>query len=58
MGSLTLEQEEKLAEEVRLFPCLYDKTEKGYKDADILMDAWNAIAAKLDFIEDGKFLCY
>ena len=56
MGTLSLQQEAQLADEVRLFPCLYDKTEKGYKEADVVADAWDRIAEKLDFIEDGKVL--
>ena len=57
MGTLSLQQEAQLADEVRLLPCLYDKTEKGYKEADVVADAWDRIAEKLDFIEDGKVLC-
>ena len=33
--SLCLADEERLAETVKTFPCLYDKTKKGYKEKDV-----------------------
>ena len=53
MTSLSLQDEELLAEEVKRFPVLYDKTEKGYKEKDFVTDAWVKVAEKLDFIESG-----
>ena len=32
MASVSLMQDEELAKEVRLFPTLYDKSDKGYKE--------------------------
>ena len=32
LKSLNIQEEEELAEEVRLHPCLYDKSTKGYKE--------------------------
>ena len=53
MISFSLQDEELLAEEVKLFPVLYDKTEKGYKEKDVVTNAWVIVAEKLDFIENG-----
>ena len=52
--SLCLADEERLAETVKSFPCLYDKTKKGCKEKDVVTNAWNSVANQLDFIEDGK----
>ena len=51
--SLCLAEEERLAEVVKVFPCLYDKTTKGYKEKDVVANAWNSVAEQLNFIEDG-----
>lgn len=59
MASLSLKEEEKLSEIVKNYPCLYDKTSRGYKEKDVGINAWNEVAENLDFIEDGKILsCY
>ena len=44
---------EELAEEVRKYPCLYDKRQKDYKDGAIKSRAWLEIATKLEY-EDEK----
>lgn len=52
---LSLEEEEKLTFHVKLFPCLFDKSEKGYKERDCVANAWKQVAESLDFIaDDGK----
>ena len=51
---LSLQEDELLSEEVRSFPCVYDKSQKGYKEKDVVRNAWSKVAEKLDFIEDGK----
>lgn len=51
---LTIEEEEKLAFHVKLFPCLFDKTDKGYKERECIANAWQQVASSLDFIDDGK----
>ena len=53
---LTIEQEENLAFEVKKFPCLFDKTKKGYKEKDCVANAWNEVASSLEFAENGKFI--
>ena len=39
----TLMEEETLAELVRQYPCLYDKSDKGYKEKDRKKNAWKEI---------------
>ena len=46
---------EELAETVRTFPCLYDKSKKEYKDKNVVQNAWKEVADQLDFIENSKF---
>ena len=44
---------EKLSELVKLYPCLYNKQEKDFKKEDIQQRAWNEIAKELN-ISNGK----
>ena len=44
---------EKLSEFVKLYPCLYNKQEKDFKKEDIKQRAWNEIAKELN-IANGK----
>ena len=39
----TMQEEEALAEEVRKYPCLYDKSDEEYKDRTKNRNAWNAV---------------
>ena len=39
----TVQEEESLSEEVRRYPCLYDKAGEGYKDRTKNRNAWNAV---------------
>ena len=52
--NLTLQEEELLSEEVRNYPCIYDKSKKPYKKKDVVKNAWENVALKLDFLEDGE----
>ena len=56
--SLSLQEEEILAEKVKQFPVLYDKTVKGYKEKDIVKNAWDNVAESLDFVENSKNILY
>ena len=38
---------EKLSELVKLYPCLYNKKEKDFKKEDIKQRAWNEIAKEI-----------
>ena len=40
MVKSNLKEEERLAEEIRKFPCLYDKSNEGYKEKDREKNAW------------------
>ena len=44
---------EKLSELVKLYPCLHNKQEKDFKKEDIKQRAWNEIAKELN-ISNGK----
>ena len=39
-----------------LFPILYDGTERGNKENDVVMNDWNRFVESLDFIEDRIIL--
>ena len=52
--ALTIKQEEILAEKVKEFPILYDKTAKGFKERGAVNNAWGKVADYLDFAEDGR----
>ena len=58
MASLTLQEEEILSEKVKQFPVLYDKTVKGYKEKDVVKNAWDKVAESLDFVENSKNILY
>ena len=49
-----LNEDEILAEEVKKFPCLYDKSSRSYRDRGIIRKAWVEVAKKLEFLEDDK----
>ena len=51
---LSLEQEEVLDFRVKEYPCLIDKTDKGYKEKDCVANAWKEVADSLEFIENGE----
>lgn len=55
MVALCLAQEERLSETVKQFTCLYDKTTVGYREKDVVSNAWKSVADQLDFAENGKF---
>ena len=53
-ASLLLHQEELLAEKVKQYPCLFDKSKKAYKERDVVKNAWEAVASSLEFVENGE----
>lgn len=55
MKQLSLQEEDILAEKVKEFPVLYDKTNAGYKERDVVRNAWEAVTEGLDFVEKRKF---
>ena len=56
---LTLGEDELLAVAVQKYPCLYDKSHRSHKEKIIVQNIWEAVAHKLDLVEDGEnFFCY
>lgn len=53
---LTIEQEEVLAFNVKNYPCLFDKKDKGYKEKDCVANAWKEVSNSIEFSENGKSL--
>ena len=51
--ALSVQENEELAEVVRKYPCLYDKSRKEYKDKTVVENAWKEVANQLDFIQNG-----
>ena len=49
--NLLLSQEELLAEQVKLYPSLYDKSDSFYKERDVVRNAWEVVSLTLDFVE-------
>ena len=52
---LSIEEEEILAIGVKKYPCLFDKTDRGYKEKDCVINAWEEVAKELEFTENGLF---
>lgn len=50
---LSLREEEMLAEIVKMYPVLYDKQVKGYKEKDVITHVWEDVAKALDFVENS-----
>lgn len=48
-----IQKDEVLAEEVREYPCLYNKADKGYKEKDRKINAWRAVEDALGW-EEGE----
>ena len=48
-----LNENEILAEEVKMFPCLHDKGSRSYWERDVVRNTWVENAEKLEFLEDG-----
>ena len=56
MATLSLQEEEMLAEKVEDFPVLYDKIVKGLKEKDTVQKTWEKVAEILDFVENSNFI--
>ena len=48
MSTLSLQEEEIFAEQIKIFPVLYDKTKKCYKEREVVRNAWKEVA-KISF---------
>ena len=49
-----IQEDEILVEEVRKYPCFYNKADKGYKERDRKKNAWKAVDDELGY-EEGMF---
>ena len=54
MVKSNLKEEERLAKEIRKFPCLYDKSNKVYKENDRKKNAWLEVENFLGY-EEGMY---
>ena len=55
--SRTIEEDESLSEEVQKYACLYDKSDKGYKERDRVRNAWKAVEEALGY-EQGIYIMF
>ena len=51
----SLQEDEILSEEVHKYPCLFDKTCKGYKEKDRVKNAWKEVELSLGY-EEGALI--
>ena len=49
-----LNEDEILTEEVKKFPCCYDKSSCSYRDRGTVRNAWVEVTEKLETLEDVK----
>ena len=56
MATLSLQEEEMLAEKMEGFPVLYDKIVKGLKEKDAVQNTWEKVAYILNFAENSNFI--
>ena len=52
--ALTIQENGELAEAVRKYPCLFEKSKKEYKDKIVTENAWKEVADQLEFISNDK----
>ena len=57
-GKINLVEEQKLCELVCAYPVIYDKSNKGYKERDVVVNAWVEISQSLEFVNDGKMVLF
>ena len=56
-SSMNMMEEEELAENVRKYTCLYDKSSEDYKNKIKVLNAWKAVDSALG-LEEGKYLIF
>ena len=52
-----IREDEQLSNEIRKYPCLFDKSNAGHKEKNLIETAWKEIDNSLG-IEEGITLCY
>ena len=55
--SLSVQAEEILMEQIRTYPCLYNKSKMSYKERDVKRNAWSKVAEKLDLVQNDMYKC-
>ena len=55
MAAQTLQEEGMLCEKIKEYPVLFDKQLKGYREKDMVTNAWNKVSKE---IEIGRFLLF
>ena len=50
-----IQEDERLAVEVAKYPCLFDKSDKGFKERDRKLNAWTKIEEDLGY-DEGIYL--
>ena len=53
-----IQEDEQLAEVIHQYPCLYDKSDAGYKEKDRKINAWRAVEEALGYEEGINILIY
>ena len=56
--SLDISREEELQETDRSSPGSQNKSHKGFKEKDVVKNAWDAVATKLEFIQTGNYFYF
>ena len=56
--SLDISREEEPWETDRSSPGLQDKSHKGFKEKDVVKNAWDAVATTLEFIQTGNYFYF
>ena len=47
--SLSIQDQEIIMEQIRNYPCLYNKSKMSYKERDVNRNAWSKVVKKFDF---------
>ena len=50
-----MQEEESLMEEIKNYPCLYDKSEKWYREREVNRNTWTKAAEKLDVMQNSIY---
>ena len=53
--SLSMQEEESLMEEIKNYPCLYDKSKTWYREREVSRNTWTKAAEKLDVMQNSIY---
>ena len=54
-GFTSFTEDEEFAEQVKSFPCLYNKSAKSYKERHVVRYGWAEVASNPEFVDDVKY---